>query len=426
MSNAKSSIRLARLFLVFTLLLIGSTQLFAQAKPLARLRALLLLDEQAANIGISVVKDGETVQTLLKDIFKSPKFPRLENRVTIDVLRSTLEKPLMESGVAQYFIEHPIADDEALFIYYSGHGGRTPALVGGHFLAMSGGDFLRSRLVSMVEAQNPAPKLRIIMTDACNDLSEYSPEKRAYIPITYDEAHQDLYERLFLGSRGTMDFNSSEFGQVSWSNGKIGGYMTAAFDKVLREVTDTSVNWSQIFTFTVAGTKKQFETSRDINRLAFLTGKIQNRPKIMDAEVQIPVLLSLASPSEDYVSSVTSPVPSMVSRNIKEPVVDAKKVNNGLSFTTTIHLEDRKGQSVRVGVRLSVGEKPLMANEGFDQMIEVTKFDFTARNVPISIATGGLPKKEASIQGQIKVFDSEGKETLAESVPFTFTWIPRE
>lgn len=193
-------------------------------------------------IGDGVKVDLQNIQNLINSI---TKYTKLSARP--EILK--VGNPGDYDRVVQVINQLSVEDQDVVFFYYSGHGGRQldkkskwPALlVDGPTRSeqMLDLDWVFSSL------QRKSPRLLIVMADACN-----TPVKQEAI-ATKESEDPNNYKKLFLGYRGHIIASSSIPDQLSYGDSNTGGVYTStsAFLSSLTKQVATSVSepsWHQI------------------------------------------------------------------------------------------------------------------------------------------------------------------------------------
>lgn len=247
------------LFVIATLLAISPTsELHAQ-----RLHALLVADTDS-NIGESVRADIQNIKTILKDGLPQGKLSVIEltgSDVTPNQITSRL-------------VNLQIQPNDAVILYYSGHGGYDRQ--NGHYLALSnGGRLYRSRVVNAI-TQPFTPRFWGVITDCCASIPPI-----AMAPVLAPGNSKTLLTHLFLESRGRIDITSSRPEQVSLGFAPpTGGVFTWSFCSVLHENAARRVNWDEIFRMTRAETARLAEMSMSRDPTPHVHDGIEQRTQI--------------------------------------------------------------------------------------------------------------------------------------------------
>ncbi len=157
--------RLLSVALLVALLLHPAT-VHAQPKGEAsKVRVLLVLDTDD-QMGQTWGLDGDNVRLLIEHMVKKQG---LEGRVTIDHFTGAKCSP---REVLDYYAKLDTNEDEALFFYFSGHGGYSKAK--GHLMAFTRGPLYRKDLLAAMDKRKP--RLRVVLTDCCaNDIGSPPP-----------------------------------------------------------------------------------------------------------------------------------------------------------------------------------------------------------------------------------------------------------
>jgi hypothetical protein len=163
--------RLALAIALVQLLLLPAAA-HAQDREAKRLRVLLVLDTDD-RMGATWGLDGQNMKNLLRVLLNKQG---LEDRYTLDMF--TGNKVTAES-VLTYYRNLKTGPDEALFFYYSGHGGFH--VKDGHFMAFTRGRLYRNDLLKAMNLHKP--QLRVLLTDCCaNIVVGKNPPPRPDVP----------------------------------------------------------------------------------------------------------------------------------------------------------------------------------------------------------------------------------------------------
>jgi len=190
----------------------------------ARLHCLLIIDNDAENIGQDVLVDKDN---MMRELVK----PLREHR-RLGYLRVLEGSKVNPARVLEWIKCIRIRRGDTIFIYYSGHG----AIIDGqHYLAMShnglgnqSGYLSRGTLWKAIEKQ--APNLGIVITDCCANRLR----GRSVPQIAGAGNNWFIFTDLFFGLRGKVDINSSKPGQYSGCDEERGGgFVTNAFVETL-------------------------------------------------------------------------------------------------------------------------------------------------------------------------------------------------
>ncbi|MGC4005722.1 MAG: caspase family protein [Pirellulales bacterium] len=106
-----------------------------------------------------------------------------------------------------------IQENDVVLFYYSGHGATDPDK--GHYLHTSGGDLLRSDLLTAMQSHKH--RLTILLTDCCSSAADYSPEFAA-------EAGESILvlRSLLFNHKGVVDITGANYddatkqGEFGW------------------------------------------------------------------------------------------------------------------------------------------------------------------------------------------------------------------
>ncbi len=205
------------------------------ARPVvtARVHVLLvgLTDDDKIGKGIAVNLDQ--VRSLLEEV--PPEKLGTVKRIEGDQCRAaTILAALKDLNVAA---------DEAVFVYYAGHGAYDPNAnanqdpSGGHFFQIPGGDLRRKIVWDLLAAKRA--RLTVLVTDTCNVPS--LPVEVAAAPGAGMPPEPPIVT-LLLRHQGAVDISGSSRNQFGWYN-STGGVFTNAFTM---SVVTGSGNWGDL------------------------------------------------------------------------------------------------------------------------------------------------------------------------------------
>ena len=198
---------------------------FALASPAwsasqSRVHVISIGDSGAGSIADKVVEDARNVVASFESSFaKAGVADRLSTRLIVgeDVTR---EKILAIIDAAK------IGPDDALVVYFSGHGGCNSN--NEHFLALGGRERL-SRKELLQVMQRTQPRLAVLLTDACSSYSNGKPGAHVlptYQPQAFSGGNAMEWatiESLFFKHRGTVDITAAEPGFRAVVDGRNSG-----------------------------------------------------------------------------------------------------------------------------------------------------------------------------------------------------------
>lgn len=156
---------------------------------------------------------------------------------------------LSGDNIRQAIRNAQITNNDAIFFYYSGHGGYTGGE--GHVLLMKGGQdrLRRDDLISELKGHRAA--LTVVVTDACFNLIFRQPP-RAAAPAAAAPETAPLFRRLFFQTNGFIDLNSCRRGEVAATgivppDGSVfTAMLTTSLTRHMRD-EDASFGWKELF-----------------------------------------------------------------------------------------------------------------------------------------------------------------------------------
>lgn len=149
--------------------------------------------------------------------------------------------------------ELTVQPDDALFVYYQGHGAYDPTYaVGdpseGHFLQLPGEGLLRSELLALCASRKP--RLVFLSTDCCNVQGTVTePSKASSIRYPHVITGWTALERLLLSYSGVADITASSRGEFAWYDTLRGGWYSSVFieqsyKRTTSVIADDDNEWS--------------------------------------------------------------------------------------------------------------------------------------------------------------------------------------
>lgn len=247
--------------------------------------------------------------------------------------------------------------DDIVYFYYSGHGvhaasdpGSLPQMCLKYDSYEQEKFFPVKKVDEMLALKNP--RLRLIMTDCCNNLAEWvsfkgflSEEKTLTTTITKEESVN--YKKLFLNNKGSIIVTGSKRGQVSWCT-SAGGMFTLSFWETLYNVGTGKVKpeWDTLLQTvkeeTLARTENKQEPYFSSNTTAVSGGTVPIPPQSGDNQIVGNDLESLFGAILNQNSSMTERA-ALAKRTYNTYFsADAKIEVVGRNLTTTVEFEDAR------------------------------------------------------------------------------------
>lgn len=246
--------------------------------------------------------------------------------------------------------------EDIVYFYYSGHGvhaasdpGSLPQMCLKYDSYEQEKFFPVKKVDEMLASKNP--RLRLIMTDCCNNLAEWVSFKgflsEATTSTTIKSAESVNYKKLFLNNKGSVIVTGSKRGQVSWCT-SAGGMFTLSFWEALYNVGMGKVKpeWDALLQTvkqeTLARSGNKQEPYYSSNTTAISGGAVPAPTQTDNSPIVGNDLESLFSAILNQSSSIT------------ERAVLAKKTYNtyfssdakievvGRNLTTTVEFEDAR------------------------------------------------------------------------------------
>lgn len=230
---------------LFVTLLASSFVFFTPDVVAQKVHALLVIMDGEADIGTSVDIDRKRVEKLLSDIQNKNVC-----RVKINVLESSANTATANRA-KQWIKDVRPADNDVLFVYYSGHGGM---LRNETFIVTQGNVLFRKELVKAME-RAPNCRLKILIVDACSNAVD------AENPTLNPDLRSTL-TNLFVEHKGFLNLAAATEGEYAWSNDRRGGWFTSSLIETIYEYPDPNgdnfVSWEEVFKATKKKTMDLF------------------------------------------------------------------------------------------------------------------------------------------------------------------------
>jgi Caspase domain len=211
----------------------------------ANLHTIIICDTHADNIGDSVEADLNRVRA---EMHRAAYYTKLNVRETLFI------DDEVDGGILSWLNDYSIADNDVVFLFFSGHGYRTDSKEDNvwpnlYFTPANRGiDFYQ--LTQIIKEKQP--KLLIAIADCCNNVlpEAYAPPllKDHSYALSYRKPNmKNNYEKLFLHTYGSIIASSSIPGQYSWGTKSGGLFTLALFDSLNHEVNSFNPTWNVLF-----------------------------------------------------------------------------------------------------------------------------------------------------------------------------------
>ena len=147
--------------------------------------------------------------------------------------------------------------NDAIFIYYSGHGGRVRGEAdGGTYFDLDGAQLFRKEIVDKLKI-SPAAKcrLKMLITDTCavETMNIETPDFSSGTSAAASYNAERAYTQLFVEHAGFLHLTSATEDEYSWGDTTNGGWFTNALIGSINSHADAAsrfVGWNEIFTAT--------------------------------------------------------------------------------------------------------------------------------------------------------------------------------
>jgi hypothetical protein len=228
--------------------------------------------------------------------------------------------------------------NDVIFVYFSGHGAIDRKRT--YFLTSDERALYRDEVERILNAKQA--RLKILISDACSNSLENMVVARTMNNSKVDiEAgkYDEIYRKLFMAYKGTLNVSSSSEGEFAWSNEQFGGFFTHYFirEGLLKKPVD---DWKTIFEDAKTKTMGMYNRfdARERSELAKSGVKGQTARAI-----SLPVLNGTANTNtKTTTNTTTKPAPVVVTPSVS---------------TATIKLENRTKYSVSYYIDRNTSDK---------------------------------------------------------------------
>lgn len=211
----------------------------------SRVHILLMGATDDPNVGQSIISNLSMMEELLKDIPNS--------------LKGTVKRIDGANCHANVILNEirnlNVAPNEAVFVYFGGHGGFDPNVnfaqdpAGGHYFYIPTGSLMRKTVWDSLAGKQA--RLTVLITDTCNVPVAPTNVKGAGLPMPPPEPP---IVTLLFRHRGMIDISGTSRNQFGWSIPK-GGIFTEAFTQSAKY---SSGNWGDVLRSTSDTTKQSY------------------------------------------------------------------------------------------------------------------------------------------------------------------------
>ena len=232
------------------IILLGSIVVLTPTTAAQTIYVLLIIDDGNPSNAPQHNASKNKMERVFRDIKREAGIP-----YELAELKSNVDEDspewMSEDNILKWTREVEADRDDAVFVYFSGHGGAhrsTKEL----YLTLPGGKFDRKVLADAIDGI-PC-RLKILFTDACS----------FGVPITlpYVNTLKKAYANLFLEHKGFLNVAAAVEGEYALGN-SYGGIFTRAFVDTMLFVDklgdDGFVSWEEVFKETKKKTHTYFE-----------------------------------------------------------------------------------------------------------------------------------------------------------------------
>ncbi len=208
------------------------------------LHLIIVADTLDPNIGKSVIRDSENIQSMFQSVVNSSQRKISLNKIVLE--GSSITRHNLMTALTYPRIK---SNDIVVFLY-SGHGFRTSDK-SSKWPMLNTKEYSTNfdEVISIIKSANP--RMFILIADCCNNYIDRGI--RTIAPKMLDTFEYKNIERMFLSSNTKIAASGSVPGMYSYGDDDEGGYFTAAFISSLKTALNSSDgNWDKVFTEAVS------------------------------------------------------------------------------------------------------------------------------------------------------------------------------
>lgn len=226
---------------------------------LGRLYVVIATDDNHSDLGTIAQKNGDLLMKTLKSHLAEG------SAVLLKIPAENLSREMIFLMISNL----PLQENDALFFYFSGHGG-VDRKTGQYFhLSPSGEDIFRSELQAAFDKRKH--RLSVLVSDACDSTSASDSKERQTAktdkqdektstpqPGAEGSTTSPLFFSLFFMGHGQVDLASSSVGQASLVSGNGMGCFTETLAGLLQSNHRKKLSWTYLFPYLRDGTSSLF------------------------------------------------------------------------------------------------------------------------------------------------------------------------
>jgi hypothetical protein len=200
--------------------------------------------EAKGGIGPLCKIDGENVQELFTTNVPADRLNVFEIKA----------EAMNEIGMSKAVEELPVAIEDTVIFYYSGHGAYDSQKE--QYFQASGGNVVRTQILNLIRKKKP--RLIVLLSDCCNvkqNIPEVSlsREVSAVAPVNKPQEMPPLFNSLFIYCKGEVDITSSKLGEYSGCDNRKtdnrGSCFTYPFVDLMKfNIDNGSITWTKLIT----------------------------------------------------------------------------------------------------------------------------------------------------------------------------------
>ena len=188
--------------------------------------------------------------------------------------------------------------NDAIFIYYVGHGARDiladDNVFGGTFFDLTGEYLFRKELVNTLRSSSAWQcRLKMLITDTCStDTSIQTPTQFLATSPATGYPKERVYRQLFVEHKGFLHITSATEGEYSWGDSTNGGWFTNGLVRSINSHADALsykfVDWNEVLTDAQTEVNEFIEQHKEKVGYKFQHPKAYSLPDLVKQSGNVP------------------------------------------------------------------------------------------------------------------------------------------